>query len=360
MARSLTIGKHKIHDESDCFVIAEIGHNHQGNVETARKMFQAAKDCGAQAVKLQKRDNRALYTREMYYKPYENRNSYGRVYGEHREALEFGDREWRELAQLAEELDLVFFATPFDIPSADFLADYDPPAFKTASALLTDIPLLKHIASFGKPMLVSTGAAMLGDVQRAYDAIMPINQQLCILQCTAEYPAEFADLNLRVIETYQRLFPDVVVGWSGHDNGIAMAVVAYVLGARVIEKHFTLNRAMKGTDQAFSLEPEGMRKMVRDLRRTRIALGDGIKRRFEEEEPALIKMGKSLVAARDLPAGHVLKPADIAIKSPGGGLAPYELEKLIGLSLVRPVQTDDQLSFDVVAAAVGSASAAAG
>ena len=197
------------------------------------------------------------------------------------------------------------------------LAELNLPAFKIVSGDLRNVPLLKHMAKVGKPMLVSTGAASMDDVQRAYDAVMPINPKLCIMQCTAGYPAEFGELDLRVIATYRERFPDIVIGYSGHDNGIAMPTAAYVLGARVIEKHFTLNHTMKGTDHAFSLEPIGMRKMVRDLDRLRVALGDGDKKAYASETSAILKMGKKLVAARDLPAGHVLGPDDVTIKSPG-------------------------------------------
>src|SRR4030095_301209 len=299
--RSLQIGQFQIQDNSDCYVIAEIGHNHQGSIETAKALFKAAKDAGANAVKLQKRDNKFLYTKEMYYKPYENRNSYGKTYGEHREFLEFGWHEYVDLKKYAEELGLDFFATAFDMPSANFLAKLNSPAYKIASGDLKSIPLLKHVACLGKPVILSTGGANLDDVRRAYEAIMPINTQLCIMQCTAGYPPEWNELNLKVIETYRREFSDIVIGFSSHDSGIAMAVAGYVLGARVIEKHFTLNRAMKGTDHAFSLEPEGMRKMVRDLRRLKHALGDGKKVTYESEKSPLVKMGKSLVAARDVP-----------------------------------------------------------
>lgn len=153
-------------------------------------------------------------------------------------------------------------------------------------------------------------------------------------------------MNLRVITTFTKRFPGVVVGLSDHQNGIAMAVVAYALGARVIEKHFTLNRAWKGTDHAFSLEPIGMRKMVRDLRRAEVALGDGVKRVYPSEEKPLFKMAKKLVAARDLPPGHILAREDIAIKSPNDGLAPYEMERLIGKVTVRPLREDENISLD--------------
>jgi N-acetylneuraminate synthase/sialic acid synthase len=349
MPRELTIRGTRIADDTDCWVIAEIGHNHQGKLDQCKELFRRAKECGADAVKLQKRDNRSLFTKAAFDKPYENENSFGATYGEHREKLEFGRDEYVELKRYAEELGLTFFATAFDIPSADFLAELDVPAYKIASGDLTNLPLLRHVARIGKPMIVSTGGGTLDDVRRVYDEIKPINPQLALLQCTAGYPPAWEELNLRVIETYRELFPDVVVGFSSHDSGIAMGPVAYVLGARIIEKHFTLNRAMKGTDHAFSLESPGLRRLCRDLKRTRIALGDGIKRCYESEEAPITKMGKKLVAARKLPAGTVLTAADVAVKSPGDGLRPYELDKVLGKRLVRDLAEDDAISWSDLA-----------
>jgi N-acetylneuraminate synthase/sialic acid synthase len=346
MERKLLIDGQEITDASECYVIAEIGHNHQGKLETARELFRAAKECGANAVKLQKRDNRSLYTKAMYNKPYDHENSFGSTYGEHREYLEFGKEEYEELKQFAKELGITFFATAFDFRSADFLAELETPAFKIASGDLKNTPLLKYVAGFQKPMIVSTGGGTLEDVQRAYDAIMPINRQLCILQCTAGYPCAFEEMNLRVITSFRERFPDIIIGLSSHDNGIAMAVAGYMLGARVIEKHFTLNRAMKGTDHAFSLERAGMRRTVRDLQRARAALGTGIKATYESERAPLLKMGKKLVAARDLPANHKLTSDDIAIKSPSDGLPPYELDRVIGMVTVRPIKEDENIAWE--------------
>jgi sialic acid synthase len=223
------------------------------------------------------------------------------------------------------------------------------PAYKIASGDLTNTPLLKVIAEIGKPIILSTGGGTLADVRRGHDCIAEINPQLALLQCTAGYPVEnWEELDLRVIETYRQLFEDAVVGYSGHDNGIAMPVAAYVLGARIVEKHFTLNRAMKGTDHRFSLEPVGLRKMVRDLRRTRIALGDGTKTMYPSETEPIVKMAKKLVAATDLPAGHQLRPEDIALKSPGDGLPPYEFDRLVGRTLRHPVRTDGALTFELL------------
>ncbi len=345
MERQLTIASCVINDASDCYVIAEIGHNHQGDVEKCKHLFAQAKDCGANAVKLQKRDNRSLYTPAMYHRPYDHENSFGATYGEHREFLEFGRLQYVELMQYARELGITMFATAFDFTSADFLAALDMPAYKIASGDLKNTPLLKRVAQFGRPMIVSTGGATLDDVRRAHDAIMPINPQLAVLQCTATYPTEPEDMHLRVIPTMRQCFPHAVIGLSDHYNGIALSVAAYVLGARIIEKHFTLNRSMKGTDHAFSLEPIGMRKMIRDLQRTRVAMGEPHKRTLDKEVAAITKMGKTLVAARDLPAGHVLTAQDIAIKSPGGSMPPYELDNLIGCKLLKPMQANDGFSF---------------
>jgi N-acetylneuraminate synthase/sialic acid synthase len=346
--RKLVINGQAIDDGTDCYCIAEIGHNHQGKVKTCMEMFKVAKECGADAVKLQKRDNRSLYTKAGYEKPYENENSYGATYGEHREALEFGESEYRELMAYAKEIGVTMFATAFDFPSVDFLAKLGMPAFKVASGDLKNTPLLTYMAKVGKPLILSTGGGAMEDVNRAYDAVMPINPQLCLLQCTAGYPAAFEELNLKVITTFRERFPQAVVGLSSHDNGIAMAVAAYMLGARVVEKHFTLNHTWKGTDHAFSLEPIGFQKMVRDLRRVRVAMGDGVKRVYASEVNPMVKMGKQLVAARDLPAGHAIRREDIAIKSPGGGLQPYEIDKVIGRTTRAALKADDAITFEAL------------
>ena len=348
MSARIAIDGFEISDSSECFVVAEIGHNHQGDLDKAKAMFTAAKECGAHATKLQKRDNRTLYTRDFFNRPYDSESSFGATYGEHREALEFGRDEYQELQRHARELGLIFFATAFDFASADFLAELDMPAYKIASGDLTNTPLLRYVGEIGKPVIFSTGGATLDDVQRAYETLSEVNTEMAMLQCTAGYPAEWDELDLRVITTYRELFPDVVTGFSSHDNGIAMPVAAYVLGARIVEKHFTLNRAMKGTDHAFSLEPQGMRKMARDLHRVYLALGDGRKTMHATEAAPIQKMGKKIVAARDLPAGHVLAREDVALKSPGDGLPPYELDRLIGRTLRHPISEEMALTFELL------------
>ena len=346
----LVVDGRRIADDGPAYVVAEIGHNHQGEIGKARALIHAAKECGVDAVKLQKRDTRRLYTRALYDSPYDNEHSFGASYGEHREALELSASEWLELREFSREEGVTLFGTVFDEPSVDFLAELGAPAFKIASADLVNTPLLRHVAAHGKPIFLSTGGGTIEDVERAVDTILPINSQLCLLQCTAAYPCAVDELHLRVIETYRERFPGVVVGLSDHQSGIAMALVGYMLGARVIEKHFTLDHAWKGSDHAFSLMPDGMRRLVRDLHRVPVALGDGVKRPSPSEERPLEKMGKKLVAARDLPAGHVLEPDDLEAKSPAdGGLPPYELDRLLGKRLLRPLAFEQDVSLEDVA-----------
>lgn len=346
--RQIILGDYTINDDSDCFVIAEVGHNHQGSVEKAMKIFDEAKHAGANAVKLQKRNNKELYTEEMYNSAYVNDSSYGPTYGSHREALEFGWEEYVELQQYAQQLGLHFFATAFDFSSVDFLEKLNVPYYKIASGDLKNTPFLKYVAKTGKPILMSTGGGELQDVQRAYDVITANNSNLVIMQCTATYPCEPEEMNLKVITTFREKFFNTVIGLSDHQSGIDMALVAYTLGARIIEKHFTLNRAWKGTDHAFSLAPVGMTKLVRGLRRARVALGTGEKKPTENESRYLFKMSKKLVAAYDLKKGEVLTQANIAIKSPGDGIPPYEIDDILGRTLKRHLKKDENISFDAL------------
>jgi N-acetylneuraminate synthase/sialic acid synthase len=330
-------------------VIAELGHNHGGSVETCKRMITVAAQCGCDAVKLQKRDLASLYTRTMLDAPYDSEHAFGRTYGEHRAALEFGADQWTELKRHADSLGILFFATAFDIPSADFLARLGAPAIKTASGDLTNLPLLEHCASLGLPLIVSAGGHDWTDIDRAYEWLRYLGARFALLQCAAIYPTQHGDMHLRVIETLRECYPDIVIGLSDHQDGISMAPVAWMLGARIFEKHFTLSRAAKGSDNAFSLEPEPMRRMVNDLHGVAACLGDGVKRQLPSERAAMVKMGKSICAARDLPAGHVLTADDIAIKSPGGGRPPYYRGEFVGRRLMRPVWADEWLSMEMVA-----------
>jgi N-acetylneuraminate synthase/sialic acid synthase len=344
--REFAVSAKKYSDESTPFIIAEVGHNHQGNLETALKLIRAASHAGASAVKFQKRSNKSLFSQEAYDAPYTGENSFGATYGLHREALEFGVDEYKECINEAKRCQIDFFATAFDFESADFLADLEMPAYKIASGDLKTIPLIEYVAKIGKPVILSTGGGTIEDIDRAVNAVLKHNKNLALLQCTAGYPPEYPELNLRVIETFRSRYPEVTIGYSGHDSGIAMGLVAYILGARVIEKHFTLNRAMKGTDHAFSLEPQGMQKLVRDVERAQQALGDGNKGTYPSEIAPLKKMGKSIFFTRSLPKGSILGPEDIDFRSPGDGVPPYEAVKFLGNPIKRDVKTGTKLTSE--------------
>lgn len=344
--KSIKLVNGVISKDGPCYVIAEIGHNHQGNLKTALEMIKIAAECGADAVKFQKRDNKTLFTKALFNKPYDNENSYGQTYGEHREFLEFGEKEYRKLKSYAEEVGVDFMSTAFDFKSADFLENLDVSAYKIASGDITNIPLLTYIAKFGKPMVVSTGAATMDEVKMAYDAILEHNDKLCLLHCVASYPTDYEKLNLSFIKTMKEEFPEAIIGYSGHDSGILAPTLAYMLGANVVEKHFTLNRAWKGTDHKFSLEPVGLRKMVRDLRRVDISMGNGVKEINEYEKEARMKMGKSIYAARNLRKGEVITEDDICFKTPHVGLSTYMINEVLGKSLKRDIEEDEAISLD--------------
>ena len=297
MAREFVLNGHRIADDTPAYVIAEIGHNHGGKFETARDMILSAHRCGADAVKLQKRENESLYTPALLDAPYENEHSFGKTYGQHRKALEFGAQEYIGLRAVARSVKVDFFATAFDEPSADFLMLVDVPAIKLASGSLLDEPLIKHVASFGKPIILSTGGGTWEDIDQAVNWLEAGKSPYALLHCTAAYPVRrYEELNLLAIIDMRHRYPSTVIGWSGHDPGISMALVAYGFGARIIEKHFTLNRASKGTDHAFSLEPKGLATLCEDLKRAHDARGDGVKRMYESERAPLAKMRRQQTA----------------------------------------------------------------
>ncbi len=342
----MKINKSIISDESKAFVIAEIGHNHQGNVDVCKRMFKAAADAGASAVKLQKRNNKQLFTKEFYESAYNSENAFGSTYGEHRDALEFDFETYQELKRYAESLGVVFFSTAFDFSSVDFLKELDVPLIKIASGDLKSIPLLEYAASTDIPLIISTGGARMEDVQTAYNAIKSVTKvPFAILQCTAAYPAEPEILNLRVIESYRQNFPDTIIGFSAHDLGIAMGPAAYALGARVFEKHFTLDRSMKGTDHAFSLEPTGMKKFVRDLDNVSVALGDGIKIPLEIELAPLKKMSKKIVTGKNIGAGQLISLDDLEFRSPGDGISPADLNSVLNMRAARDLPIGHSISL---------------
>ena len=328
-------------NRNDPFVIAEIGHNHKGSIKLAKELFYQAKKCGASAVKLQKRDNKILYTKKFYNQPYDHKNSYGSTYGKHREFLEFSFSQYVELKKYAKKIGIIFLCTPFDEPSVDFLEKVNLDAYKIASADLINTPLQLKIAKTKKPIFLSTGGGNYKDIKRAVQNISKINKKLIILHCTASYPVEIEDMNINVITKLKQQYPNNTIGLSDHENGIDAASIAYMLGARVFEKHFTLNRSWKGTDHSFSLEPHGLERLIRNLKRIPILLGSKNKKLLTSEKEPMRKMQKSIVALRNIQKGTKIQYQDLIFKSPGGGLKPYEFKKILGKKAKKLILKDE-------------------
>tara|TARA_B100000579_G_scaffold381141_1_gene349505 strand:- start:2 stop:1027 length:1026 start_codon:yes stop_codon:yes gene_type:complete len=333
-------------NNDDAHIIAEIGHNHQGSLEKALQLVKMAKDAGADSVKFQKRNNKKLYTKEFFNSKYDNRNSYGETYGQHRDALEFDKQEFLEIKDYSKMLGINFFATPFDFDSIDFLDDLDVPAFKIASADLLNTPLQIEIAKRKKKIFLSTGHGTLDDVKRARDAITKYNSDLVIMHCCASYPANISDLNLSVIESYKKTFPDNIIGLSDHENGIDAGPIAYLLGARVFEKHVTLDRGLKGTDHAFSLEPLGFSKFIRNIRRIPQMLGNNEKKILDSEKKPVFKMAKSIVAKKNITKGEKINLESVTFKSPGGGLPPYKFYELENKTFKVSLKEDEIIKLE--------------
>lgn len=327
------------------FIIAEIGNNHQGSIKKAFALIKAAKDSGATAVKFQKRYNKDLYTNDFYNTPYIHVNSYAKTYGKHRDFLEFSLPQYRKLKIYAKKIGIIFFATPFDFKSVDFLEKLKVPCYKIASGDLTNTPLQEYIAKKNKPIFLSTGGGTYKDIDRAFKNIIRYNKKLMILHCTASYPAEIGDMNLNIIKKLIKKYPKNIIGLSDHENGIDAASVAYMLGARVFEKHFTLNRSWKGTDQSFSLEPNGLRKLCRNLNRIPKMLGTNKKKFLKSEKKPIEKMRKMMVANKTLELGHVVSLKDISFKSPGQGLKPFQYKMILNKKLKKKIFIDEKFSL---------------
>ena len=326
----LQLGNKNVGDGHPAFIIAEIGINHQGDVSIAKNLIQKAKECGADAVKLQKRSISRILTKSGLEMAYDNRNSFGKTYGEHKIALELSEADYHELNTYCKKMDIIFCASGWDEESIDFLDEMGIPFFKMASADLTNFPLLVHTAKKNKPMILSTGMADMKMVQAAYSQVNQINNKFAILQCTSTYPAAFSEVHLNVLQTFMKEFPDTVIGYSGHEQGIAIPSAAVALGAKIIERHFTLDRTMKGGDHAASLEPQGFAKMVRDIRHIEEAMGSTEKKIQESEAPVFRKLAKSIVSAVDINSGDSITADMLTTKGPGTGISPMRLNDLIG------------------------------
>ena len=336
----LKLGKHTVGISHPTFIIAEIGINHQGDVEIAKELITKAKECGADAVKFQKRTISRILTKEGLEMPYENRNSFGKTYGEHKYALELSESDYKTLLAFSQNLDIEFSASGWDEESIDFLDRLGISFFKMASADLTNFPLLEHVAKKGKPMILSTGMANMDIVKAAIKLVSRFNTQIGVLQCTSTYPAQFDEINLNVLHTYKREFSDAVIGYSGHEHGIAISTAAVALGARIVERHFTLDRTMKGGDHAASLEPQGFTKMVRDIHHIENAMGIFEKEVQESELPVFKKLAKSIVSNVNIEAGVPITRDMLTTKGPGTGINPMKMASVLGKAAKEYIPID--------------------
>jgi len=284
---SVTIGSHSIGAGHPTYVIAEIGLNHNGDVEIAKQLIDVARRAGANAVKFQKRTPEVSTPEHMRNVPRET--PWGTMtYFEYRHRVEFGHDEYVEIGDYATLSGLDWFASPWDVPSVHFLEDLNVVAHKIASASVTDIELLEALRATGKPLILSTGMSTIEQIDRAIEVLGTDN--LVLMHATSTYPMEPEEANLRVIETLRQRYEGVPVGYSGHERGLQISVAAVALGAVAVERHITLDRTMWGSDHSASLEPSGLEHLVRDIRVIEEALGDGVKRVFPGELAPMAKL----------------------------------------------------------------------
>jgi N-acetylneuraminate synthase len=283
---TIQIGKRLIGADQPCFIIAEIGINHNGDIDIAKRLIRVAAACGCDAVKFQKR------TPELCV-PLAQRNHmrdtpWGYIsYMEYREKVEFGKEEYQEIDRYCREQDVLWFASCWDDPSVDFIQQFDPPCYKIASASLTNDALLRHTRATGKPLLLSTGMSSIEQIDHAVEVLG--SENLALLHTVSTYPAKYEELNLRAIATLRDRY-GIPVGYSGHETGIATTVAAAALGACTVERHITLDRAMWGSDHAASLEPTGLTRVCRDIRLVEMSLGTGEKKVIERELPIIARL----------------------------------------------------------------------
>lgn len=286
MARTMQIGNRLVGEGQPCFVIAEIGINHNGDVQLAKQLIDAAKEAGADAVKFQKRTVEVVYSPDELDRPRDS--PFGKTNGDLKRGLEFGYEQYATIDRYCKKAGLLWFASCWDEGAVDFMEQFNPPCYKVASACLTDDGLLRHHHKMGRAMVLSTGMSTMEQIRHAVRVLD--TDDLILLHCTSTYPSKPEELNLRAIQTLTREFPHHPIGYSGHEVGLQTSVAAVALGACLVERHITLDRAMWGSDQAASVEPQGFQRMIRDIRAVESAMGDGVKRVYEGERPIIEKL----------------------------------------------------------------------
>ena len=333
------------------FIIAEAGVNHNGNMNTAIKLIDMAKKAGADAIKFQTFKSERLVTRSTPKAKYQKANTgSGESQLEMLKRLELTSDNFKRLFSYCRKKNIIFMSTPFDEKSADMLDRLGMGIFKIPSGEITNKPLIQHIAAKNKPIILSTGMSYLSEVEKAVRWIYEIwnksgfNQQLTLLHCVSNYPAHAADVNLYAMNTLKAAF-GLSVGYSDHTLGIEIPIAAVAIGAKVIEKHFTLDRNMKGPDHKASLEPDELKAMVKAIRNVEKAMGDGIKRPTEKEEETRIIARRSLVAKRGIKKGDVIRSGDIIIKRPGSGILPEFKDIIKGMKAEKNIKADSVIKW---------------
>jgi N-acetylneuraminate synthase len=350
MIKPAQIGKRLIGPGKPCFIIAEAGVNHNGDMQMAHRLIDAAARAGADAIKFQSFVTEELITPEAPKAGYqvETTGEEGSQY-KMLKSLELSNDQQAELKEYCGKVGILYLCTPYEHTSVDMLDHMDIAAFKIASTDITNIPFLRYIASKGRPVILSTGMSTIGEVEVAVNTLTigGLSGKIIILHCTAEYPAPISEVNLRAILTMQQAFT-CPVGFSDHTSGIGASPWAVAVGACVIEKHFTLARDMVGPDHRASLEPGELADLVRTVRDVEAALGDGIKRPMPSELPNKPHMQKSLVARRSILAGGTITPDDLACKRPGFGLSPSWFDRVVGKRAAVYIPKDRILTLSSV------------
>lgn len=346
---TVLIGDRLVGGGEPCFVIAEAGVNHNGDLALARKLICEAKEAGADAVKFQTFRTGDLVTPEAGLAGYQ-RKAAGAPESQYEllKKLELGEGQFEKLAAYSRKKGILFISSPFDLASVDLLERIGVPAYKIASGEITNLPLLRHVARTGKPVILSSGMATLGEVETAVRCLERAGlSRLVLLHCTSNYPASAGSVNLRALATLRAAF-GYPVGYSDHTEGILASVLAASLGACVVEKHFTLDRSLPGPDHRASLEPVRLKALVEAIRQARTMLGDGVKRPAPEEEDVRQVVRKSLVAGTAIEEGAVLEERMVCLKRPGTGLGPWQLADVLGKTAVRRIEKDELLSWSLL------------
>jgi N,N'-diacetyllegionaminate synthase len=347
--QAVVVGERRIGPGAPVFIAAEAGVNHNGDPALARRLVDAAAECGADAVKFQTFRVDALVSRSAPKAGYQvETTGAGESQRDMLAGLELSLEVLAELKDRATKHGLIFFSAPFDEESADVLDALAVALFKVPSGEITNLPLLRHVAAKGRPIILSTGMADLEEVGQAVAAIRAAGDPpLAVLHCLSAYPAPVGEVNLRAMDSLASRF-GCPVGFSDHTLGIEIAVAAAARGAAIIEKHLTLDKTLPGPDHRASLEPAEFGAMVRAIRAVESALGDGVKRPMPSEADTRRVARKSLVAARALKAGERIAAGDLASKRPGTGISPAELPRVLGLPLARDIAADEVIPWEAL------------